>query len=74
MTHWSRRRFLQWAGMLAASAALLGPGCAKQSGGESVRRPTPAPTGDQAYLAVARGSDPAIITERALAAIGGIEL
>jgi uncharacterized protein (DUF362 family) len=73
MTTWTRRRFLQWIGMLTASAALLGPGCAQKSGDEATRRAAPAPTGDQAYLAVARGSDPATITERALAAIGGIE-
>jgi uncharacterized protein (DUF362 family) len=32
-----------------------------------------APAGDQAYLAVARGTDPAEITRRAIAALGGIE-
>lgn len=31
------------------------------------------PSGDQAYLAVARGQDPAAITEAALKALGGIE-
>ncbi|MEJ5310930.1 MAG: DUF362 domain-containing protein [Anaerolineae bacterium] len=75
MKRWTRRQFLQWAGLLAASAALLGPGCTAKPGSDAdAGRPTaPAPTGDQAYLAVARGSDPATITERALAAIGGIE-
>ena len=34
---------------------------------------TPAPTAAPAYLAVARGADPAAITERAIAALGGIE-
>ncbi len=37
------------------------------------RRPTPVPSADQAYLGVARGSDPAALTVAALAAIGGIE-
>jgi uncharacterized protein (DUF362 family) len=36
-------------------------------------RLTPTPTGGQAYLAVARGNDPAAITQAALAALGGIE-
>ncbi|MFO7633297.1 MAG: DUF362 domain-containing protein, partial [Caldilinea sp.] len=51
------------------------PGCTATPGGEADtgRRAAPAPTGDQAYLAVARGSDPATITTRALAALGGIE-
>jgi uncharacterized protein (DUF362 family) len=37
------------------------------------QRETPPPTSDQAYLAVAYGSDPQAITRAALAAIGGIE-
>jgi uncharacterized protein (DUF362 family) len=75
MKHWTRRQFLQWAGLLAANAALLGSGCSAKPGSNAgTGRPAaPAPTGDQAYLAVAHGSDPATITERALAAIGGIE-
>ncbi len=73
MKRWTRRQFLQWAGLLAASAALLGPGCSAKPGDDAGRSAAPAPTGDQAYLAVARGNDPATITERALAAIGGIE-
>jgi uncharacterized protein (DUF362 family) len=40
---------------------------------ETPRQPTPSPTPEQAYLAVARGSDPKAITLAALAAIGGIE-
>jgi uncharacterized protein (DUF362 family) len=39
----------------------------------TARPPTPPPTPEQAYLAVARGSDPQAITLAALAAIGGIE-
>ena len=75
MKRWTRRQFLQWAGLLAASTALLGPSCTAKPGSDedSGRSAAPAPTGDQAYLSVARGSDPATITERALAAIGGIE-
>jgi uncharacterized protein (DUF362 family) len=66
----TRRDFLKWAGVTAASVALLGAGCSAQPSG---RRPAPAPSGDQAYLAVARGGDPAAITKAALAALGGIE-
>lgn len=36
-------------------------------------KPTPEPTAGQAYLSVARGTDPAAITMAALAALGGIE-
>lgn len=71
---WSRRRFLAWA-TAAVGAALLGPACAADTkpGPGSVRRQAPAPSGDQAYLAIARGESPATITERAVAALGGIE-
>jgi len=66
----TRRDFLRLAGVTAASVALLGAGCTAQPSG---RRQPPAPSGDQAYLAVVRGSDPAAITKAALAALGGIE-
>jgi uncharacterized protein (DUF362 family) len=71
MTMLSRRRFLKLAG--AAGLTLLGPGCATQPAGTTSRRSPPAPTGNQAYLAVARGADPAAITQAAIAALGGIE-
>jgi uncharacterized protein (DUF362 family) len=47
-------------------------GCtpAAKSGGRS---PAPAPSSDQAYLAVAHGADPAAITQAAVKALGGIE-
>jgi uncharacterized protein (DUF362 family) len=57
-------------GAAAAGAALFGPGCTGQPAGG--RLPS-TPTGDQAYLAVARGGDPAAITKAAIAALGGIE-
>jgi uncharacterized protein (DUF362 family) len=69
----TRRQFLTLAGAVAGSI-LFGPGCASPPAGTGSRRqPAAAPTGDQAYLAVARGADPAEITRRALAALGGIE-
>jgi uncharacterized protein (DUF362 family) len=58
------------------------PGPATDAAPSGVDKPLPSPdlgqqtllpTGDQAYLAVARGSDPRAITRAALAAIGGIE-
>jgi uncharacterized protein (DUF362 family) len=68
----TRRQFLTLAGT-AAGAALFGSGCASQSTETAQRQPVAAPTGNQAYLAVARGADPAEITRRALVALGGIE-
>jgi uncharacterized protein (DUF362 family) len=69
MTGLTRRRFLKLTGAAAVGAALFGPGCTGQPAGG--RRPS-APTGDQAYLAVARGDDPAAVTQAAVAALGGI--
>jgi uncharacterized protein (DUF362 family) len=72
MTGLTRRQFLRLAGRAAAGVVLFGSGCT--SSGEAVSRPQPpAPSGDQAYLALARGADPAAITRAALAALGGIE-
>jgi uncharacterized protein (DUF362 family) len=76
---WTRRKFLQYAAAVAASAATLVAGCSDQAGPNAAqtendgRAAAPDPADDQAYLAVARGADPAAITERALAALGGIE-
>jgi uncharacterized protein (DUF362 family) len=70
----NRRQFLKLTGVAAASVALFGSGCTAQpQPDESIGRRQSAPTGDQAYMAVARGSDPAAITEAAIAALGGIE-
>jgi uncharacterized protein (DUF362 family) len=68
----TRRRFLKLSGAAAAGLALFGTGCTSPVG-ETGRRTPPDPTGDQAYLAVAQGSDPAAITQTAIAALGGIE-
>ncbi|MDY7080190.1 MAG: DUF362 domain-containing protein [Chloroflexota bacterium] len=72
MTKLSRRHFLKLTGAVAASATLFGAGCTAQPT-ETARRQPPAPAGDQAYLSVARGSDPATITKAAISALGGIE-
>jgi uncharacterized protein (DUF362 family) len=70
----SRRDFLKLAGVTSVGALFTLSGCGNQSAAEkSLRGAPPAPTGDQAYLAVARGVDPAEITRKALAALGGIE-
>ena len=67
----TRRRFLQLSGAAAAGLALFGAGCTPAS--EAGRRTPSDPTGDQAYLSVARGGDPAAITNAAIAALGGME-
>ncbi len=71
MTHLTRRDFLKITGIAAAGLALLETGCSPQAG-KSQRLPSP-PTGNQAYLAVARGADPAAILKAALASLGGIQ-
>ena len=73
MTRLTRRQFLKLTGATAAGVALFGAGCTAQPTETSDRRQPPAPTGDQAYLSIARGSDPAVSTGAALAALGGIE-
>ncbi len=73
-----RRQFLKWLTVTGAGMALAACGSEGGTGEEQVaqpeaRRVIPEPAAGQAYLAVARGSDPAAITTAALAAIGGIE-
>jgi uncharacterized protein (DUF362 family) len=73
MTKITRRQFLTLTGA-AAGVALFGSGCAGQAAETAPRRQLAAtPTGDQAYLAVARGADAAEITKQAIAALGGIK-
>jgi uncharacterized protein (DUF362 family) len=72
MHRMTRRQFLRLSGAAAAGLALFGAGCTPAAG-EPGRRTPPEPTGGQAYLSVARGGDPAAITEAAIAALGGIE-
>jgi len=72
MNRLTRRQFLKLTAATAAGVALVGPGCAARPA-EDADLPRPSgPTGDQAYLAVARGGDPAEITKAAVAALGGI--
>lgn len=69
----SRRDFLKLssAAGAVASLGLLGVSC--NSSAPVSRRQPIAPTGDQAYLAVAHGEDPAAIVKAALTPLGGIE-
>jgi uncharacterized protein (DUF362 family) len=73
MTDLTRREFLKQSSAILIAAALAQTGCATASAPAAGRRPAAAPTGSQAYLAVARGADPAALTQRAVAALGGIE-
>jgi uncharacterized protein (DUF362 family) len=75
MNHLTRREFLKLSGMAVLGLALLETGCSPQNqsaGSSAVQRQAPAPTGSQAYLAVAHGGDPAAIVKAALASLGGI--
>jgi uncharacterized protein (DUF362 family) len=73
MTRLTRRQFLKLTSAAAAAVTLFSPGCTTQPTETIERRQPPEPTGDQAYLAVARGGDPVAITQAAIAALGGIE-
>ena len=77
MPHLTRREFLKLTGLAAASLALLEVGCSPQAQkgttAPALRRQVSTPSTDQAYLAVAHGSDPASILKAALASLGGIQ-
>lgn len=73
MTSLTRRQFLKLTGSTMVGVVLLGTGCAAQAPAATGRQRPPAPTGSQAYLAVARGTDPAAITRKAIDVLGGIE-
>ncbi len=65
----NRRQFLK---SFIATWAAVASGCAATETVQERRKPAE-PSGDQAYLAVARGEDTAEITRRVVAALGGIE-
>jgi uncharacterized protein (DUF362 family) len=76
MTQLTRREFLKLTGLAAAGLVLLETGCSthgQKGSGSAEHRQPPAPTGNQAYLAVAHGGDPAAIVKAALASLGGIQ-
>jgi uncharacterized protein (DUF362 family) len=67
----TRRTFLNWIGWTGASAVLTAAGCALDIDQDAPRDQS-GPTGEQAYLAVVQGTNPATITETAIQAVGGI--
>jgi uncharacterized protein (DUF362 family) len=69
----SRRRFLRLATVAGLGAALASCAESGPAAPEQPIRDVPLPTTDQAYLAVAHGQDTKVITQLALAALGGIE-
>jgi len=73
MSRVSRRQFLAAGGATAATLALVGTGCTRTT--EEARQQCQDDLVGDAYpdLTVARGSDTAEITRRAIAALGGIE-
>jgi uncharacterized protein (DUF362 family) len=74
MTHLTRREFLKLTGVAAAGLALFEAGCeSSKSSATTIKHAPIPPTGDQAYVSVAHGEDPAAIVKAALAALGGIE-
>lgn len=69
----SRRQMIQLSGALIGAALT---GCVKRTASRRPLGPRPAPpppSGDQPYLAVARGSDPAAATRAAVEALGGMQ-
>jgi uncharacterized protein (DUF362 family) len=74
----TRRAFLRLLALTGLGTTLAACAGGQQGGEQTVAeqspRPTPKPTSrGEAYLSVARGTDPAAITMAAVAAIGGIE-
>ncbi len=69
----TRRRFVRL--VMAAGLGAAVTSCGGKTVPEPQRGPQEAltPPGDSAYLAVARGPDPELLTRTAIAAIGGIE-
>ena len=69
----TRRQFSRLVAAAALGAALAACGGETPSAPRPTAQSPPTPSGDAAYLSVARGEDPRAITRAALAAIGGIE-
>ena len=70
----TRRDFLKLGGLSLAGLLLASSGCSSSSSSSTTPRAAPAgPTGDQAYLSVAHGTDPIALTKSALTALGGME-
>ena len=69
----NRRQFMRLAMGAGLGAALTSCGGQEVPAPEVLAPAEPAPMGEHAYLAVARGKEPRAITRAALAAVGGIE-
>jgi uncharacterized protein (DUF362 family) len=68
----TRRDFLRLAGSAGIGAVLGATGCSSASPAEPTPEPQ-GPTGDQAYMSIVHGPDPAAITRAAVQALGGME-
>jgi uncharacterized protein (DUF362 family) len=69
----TRRQLLRLMTAAGLGVAVTSCGSEEHSEPQQGLQEVPTPTGDSAYLAVARGSDPKTMTRAAIAAIGGIE-
>jgi len=69
----TRRQFVRLLAAAGLGTTLVSCGGGKPLAQEETQQDTVTPPGEQAYLAVARGSDPRAITRAAVAAVGGIE-
>jgi uncharacterized protein (DUF362 family) len=69
----TRRQFVRLLAAAGMGATLASCSDGGTSAPQEDRAATPSPAREQAYLAVARGSDPKAITRAAVAAVGGIE-
>jgi uncharacterized protein (DUF362 family) len=76
MADMTRREFLKWIGVAAAATVLPAAGCKPAGTRTQPELEATVPSGlvgDQAYMAIVHGADPAAITEAAVKALGGIE-
>ena len=69
----SRRQFVRLAAAVGLGSVLASCGSEGSPSQDEPALASPVPTGDHAYLSVARGAEPRAITRAALAAVGGIE-
>jgi uncharacterized protein (DUF362 family) len=72
MSNVTRRDFIKQIALTGMSAALSAAGC-NPADGTAGGPAASGPSGDQAYLAIVHGPDPAAITEAAIEALGGIK-
>jgi uncharacterized protein (DUF362 family) len=74
MANLNRRTFMRWAGLTAAGTALAAAGCKPgETATPAQGQASPGPSGNEAYMSIVHGPDPAAITEAAVKALGGIE-